>query len=91
MFEFLLFRGVANAILILVNAYFTAAELALFSVRQMRVEPMVAAAHPGACLGRHLQEHLDDFLSAVQLGVTVVPEQQVSLVNSAFTPIQIGG
>ncbi|HEU4982306.1 MAG TPA: CNNM domain-containing protein, partial [Acidobacteriaceae bacterium] len=71
MFEFLLFRGVAIAILILANAFFTAAELALVSVRQTRVEQMVAQRRPGARLVRHLQEHLDDFLPAVQLGVTL--------------------
>jgi CBS domain containing-hemolysin-like protein len=71
MFEFLLFRGVAIAVLILANAFFTAAELALVSVRQTRVEQMVAQRRPGARLVRHLQEHLDDFLPAVQLGVTL--------------------
>lgn len=71
MFEFLLFRGVAIAILILANAFFTAAELALVSVRQTRIEQLVAQRRPGARLVRHLQEHLDDFLPAVQLGVTL--------------------
>ena len=71
MFEFLLFRGVAIAVLILGNAFFVAAELALVSVRQTRVEQMVAQRRPGARLVRHLQEHLDDFLPAVQLGVTL--------------------
>jgi putative hemolysin len=71
MFEFLLFRGVAIFILILGNGFFVAAELALVSVRQTRVEQMIAQHRPGARLVRHLQEHLDDFLPAVQLGVTL--------------------
>ena len=71
MFEFLLFRGVAIAVLILGNGFFVAAELALVSVRQTRVEQMVAQRRPGARLVRHLQEHLDEFLPAVQLGVTL--------------------
>ncbi|MGB7190468.1 MAG: hemolysin family protein [Acidobacteriaceae bacterium] len=71
MFEFLLFHGVAIAVLILGNAFFVAAELALVSVRQTRVEQMVAQRRPGARLVRHLQQHLDDFLPAVQLGVTL--------------------
>ena len=71
MFEFLLFRGVAIVVLILGNGFFVAAELALVSVRQTRVEQMIAQRRPGARLVRHLQQHLDDFLPAVQLGVTL--------------------
>src|SRR5246500_1466547 len=71
MFEFLLFRGVGIFILILGNGFFVAAELALVSVRQTRVEQMIAQRRPGARLVRHLQQHLDDFLPAVQLGVTL--------------------
>src|SRR6185437_16107073 len=71
MFEFLLFRGVAIIVLILGNGFFVAAELALVSVRQTRVEQMIAQRRPGARLVRHLQEHLDEFLPAVQLGVTL--------------------
>ncbi|MGB0122136.1 MAG: hemolysin family protein, partial [Silvibacterium sp.] len=58
-------------VLILGNGFFVAAELALVSVRQTRVEQMIAQRRPGARLVRHLQEHLDDFLPAVQLGVTL--------------------
>src|ERR1700749_2908837 len=71
MFELLLFRGVGIFILILGNGFFVAAELALVSVRQTRVEQMIAQRRPGARLVRHLQQHLDDFLPAVQLGVTL--------------------
>jgi CBS domain containing-hemolysin-like protein len=71
MFEFLLFRGVSIVVLILGNGFFVAAELALVSVRQTRVEQMIAQRRPGARLVRHLQQHLDDFLPAVQLGVTL--------------------
>lgn len=71
MFRFLLFRGVSILVLILGNAFFVAAELALVSVRQTRVEQLIAQRRPGARLVRHLQEHLDDFLPAVQLGVTL--------------------
>jgi CBS domain containing-hemolysin-like protein len=71
MFRFLLFRGVSIVVLILGNGFFVAAELALVSVRQTRVEQLIAQHRPGARLVRHLQEHLDDFLPAVQLGVTL--------------------
>lgn len=71
MLEFLLFRGVAIVVLILANGFFVAAELALVSVRETRVEQLIAQRRAGARLVRRLQEHLDDFLPAVQLGVTL--------------------
>ena len=66
-----LLQIVAVAMLILVNAFFVAAEFALVSVRDTRVEQMVAAGVPGARAVRRLQHDLDDFLPAVQLGVTL--------------------
>src|ERR1700751_5204477 len=71
MFELLLFRGVAIMVLILANGFFVAAELSLVSVRETRIEQLIAQRRPGARLVRRLQQHLDDFLPAVQLGVTL--------------------
>jgi CBS domain containing-hemolysin-like protein len=67
----LLLQFVTVAMLILVNAFFVAAEFALVSVRDTRIEQMVAAGVPGARAVRRLQHDLDDFLPAVQLGVTL--------------------
>lgn len=66
-----LLQFVAVAMLILVNAFFVAAEFAMVSVRDTRIEQMVAAGVPGARAVRRLQHELDDFLPAVQLGVTL--------------------
>src|ERR1700753_2098032 len=71
MFEYLLFRGVSVALLILANGFFVAAEFALVSVRETRIEQMIAQRVPGARAVERLQEHLDDFLPAVQFGVTL--------------------
>ena len=71
MSEFLLFHGVAIVVLILANGFFVAAEFALVSVRQTRVEQLIAERRPGARIVRRLQENLGDFLPAVQLGVTL--------------------
>ena len=57
--------------LILANAFFVAAEFALVSIRDTRIEQMLAAGVPGARAVRRLQQDLDDFLPAVQLGVTL--------------------
>ena len=57
--------------LILANAFFVAAEFALVSIRETRIEQMITAGVPGARSVRRLQQDLDDFLPAVQLGVTL--------------------
>jgi CBS domain containing-hemolysin-like protein len=65
-----LLQFVAVGLLILANAFFVAAEFALVSLRDTRVEQMLAASVPGSRAVRRLQHDLDDFLPAVQLGVT---------------------
>lgn len=66
-----LLQFVSMAMLILANAFFVAAEFALVSVRDTRIEQMMAAGVPGARAVRRLQHDMDDFLPAVQLGVTL--------------------
>ena len=67
----LLLQCVAVAMLILANGFFVAAEFALVSIRETRIEQMLADHVPGARAVRVLQRQLDDFLPAVQLGVTL--------------------
>jgi CBS domain containing-hemolysin-like protein len=69
--ELALLKFAAVAMLILANAFFVAAEFALVSVRDTRIEQLLAAQVPGARAVRRLQHDLDDFLPAVQLGVTL--------------------
>ncbi|MGP8187134.1 MAG: hemolysin family protein [Terracidiphilus sp.] len=71
MHELLLVKPVAVALLILANAYFVAAEFALVSIRDTRVEQLLEARVPGSRAVRRLQHNLDDLLPAVQLGVTL--------------------
>jgi len=66
-----LLKFVAVALLILANGFFVAAEFALVSIRDTRIEQMLAGSMPGARAVRRLQQDLDDFLPAVQLGVTL--------------------
>jgi putative hemolysin len=66
-----LLKSVAVAMLILANAFFVAAEFALVSIRETRIEQMFEAQVPGARAVRRLQQGLDDLLPAVQLGVTL--------------------
>ena len=66
-----LMQFVAVAMLILANAFFVAAEFALVSIRDTRIEQMLTNRVPGARAVRRLQQDLGDFLPAVQLGVTL--------------------
>jgi CBS domain containing-hemolysin-like protein len=67
----LLLQCVAVAMLILANGFFVAAEFALVSIRDTRVQQLLEGHVPGARAVRRLQHDLDDFLPAVQLGVTL--------------------
>jgi CBS domain containing-hemolysin-like protein len=71
MYGLSLVEFVAVGLLILANAFFVAAEFALVSIRETRIEQLLAAGVPGARAVRRLQQDLDDFLPAVQLGVTL--------------------
>ena len=61
----------AVAILVFVNGFFVAAEFALVTVRQTRVQQLVAEGRPGA---RNVEDgitHLDSYIAACQLGITM--------------------
>ncbi len=64
-------RIAAIAALILANGFFVAAEFALVSMRRSRLEKLLADEIPGARSVERLQSRLDDFLPAVQFGVTL--------------------
>lgn len=67
----LLLRLAAIAALILANGFFVAAEFALVSLRRSRLEKLIADGVAGARTVERLQARLDDFLPAVQFGVTL--------------------
>ena len=67
----LFFRLAAIASLILANGFFVAAEFALVSLRHSRLDQLIADEISGARTVQRLQARLDDFLPAVQFGVTL--------------------
>ena len=71
MFEWTLIRGIMVAFFILANSFFVAAEFALVSVRETRIDQLIAQGRPGARTVLQLKRSMDDFLPAVQLGVTL--------------------
>jgi CBS domain containing-hemolysin-like protein len=71
MLEWMFFRAVMVAIFILANSFFVAAEFALISVRETRMEQLLALGRPGARTALQLKRNIDEFLPAVQFGVTL--------------------
>jgi CBS domain containing-hemolysin-like protein len=59
------------AFFILATSFFVAAEFALVSVRETRIQQLIALGRPGARTALKLKHTIDEFLPAVQLGVTV--------------------
>src|ERR1035441_1011996 len=60
MLELMFFRAVMVAFFILANSLFVAAEFALISVRETRMEQLVALGRPGARTALHLKRNIDE-------------------------------
>ena len=71
MLEWMLFRAIMVALFILANSFFVAAEFAVVSVRETRVQQLIALGRPGARTVLQLKRSIDEFLPAVQFGVTL--------------------
>ena len=61
----------ATLFFVLLNAFFVAAEFALVKVRVARIDELARAGRPAARAARHVLSHLDRYLSACQLGITL--------------------
>ena len=59
-------------VLILINGFFSASEIALVAVRRSRIPELVSEQRRGAAALAALKEQPAQFLAAVQIGVTVV-------------------
>jgi CBS domain containing-hemolysin-like protein len=62
---------VAVVVLVLANAFFVAAEFALVGSRRTRLDEMAQAGNAKARLARRAVQHLDRYISATQLGITL--------------------
>jgi len=71
MVMYVLLRLLAVILLVAGNAFFVAAEYALVSVRDTRIEQLIAARRIGARTVQKLHQKLDEVLNGVQLGVTM--------------------
>jgi CBS domain containing-hemolysin-like protein len=62
---------VLGFLLVALNGFFVAAEFALVKVRPTQIDPYVAQGLRRARVARHMVRHLDAYLSATQLGITL--------------------
>lgn len=68
--ESILFEIIVVIVLVLANAFFVAAEFAIVKVRETQIQPL-AEKQKRAKLALKLISHLDEYLSATQLGITI--------------------
>jgi CBS domain containing-hemolysin-like protein len=61
----------ATLFFVLLNGFFVAAEFALVKVREARIAEFVRAGRRSAPIVQHILGHLDRYLSACQLGITL--------------------
>jgi len=57
--------------LVLLNGFFVAAEFAIVKVRSTQIEPLAKGGSKQAGMAKHVITHLDAYLSATQLGITL--------------------
>jgi CBS domain containing-hemolysin-like protein len=62
---------VAVLSLVLLNGFFVAAEFAIVKVRATQIEPLAKRGQRRARVAEHVITHLDTYLSATQLGITL--------------------
>ena len=72
MIAYVLLRVFLVLLLVALNAFFAAAEFALVSVRDTRIQQLVEARRIGARTVQKLHRNLDEVVNGVQLGVTIV-------------------
>jgi CBS domain containing-hemolysin-like protein len=58
-------------ILIILTAFFVATEFAIVKVRQSRIDQLISEGKAGSIAAKQVTTHLDEYLSACQLGITV--------------------
>jgi CBS domain containing-hemolysin-like protein len=57
-------------LLLALNAFFVLAEFAAVKIRPSRIETLIGEGHPRGKLLQHIHQHLDEYLSVCQVGIT---------------------
>lgn len=58
-------------VLVALNGFFVAAEFALVGARRTRLDQLASMGNAAALLGRRMQDDLDRYIAAAQLGITL--------------------
>ncbi len=74
-------------VLVLTNGFFVAAEFALVRIRETQLDMLVAKGWKRAKMARHIVRHLNSYLSATQLGVTMASLGLGYLGEPVFTAV----
>jgi len=72
MVTYVLLRLLLILLLVAANAFFAAAEFALVSIRDTRIQQLIQARRIGARIVQRLHRNLDEVVNGVQLGITIV-------------------
>jgi CBS domain containing-hemolysin-like protein len=83
----LAYEIIGTILLVFVNAFFVMAEFAIVKVRDTRIAELAAEGNRSARVANHIVNHLDAYLSATQLGVTVASLGLGWLGASAFADL----
>ncbi|HEY6563701.1 MAG TPA: CNNM domain-containing protein, partial [Pirellulaceae bacterium] len=57
-------------LLLMLNAFFVLAEFAAVKIRPSRIEELIDQGHRQARAAKHVHDHLDEYLSVCQVGIT---------------------
>jgi CBS domain containing-hemolysin-like protein len=69
--ELILLKLLVIAFLVFLNGFFVASEFAIVKVRASQLDAEVEQGNSRAAFARHVAAHLDAYLSATQLGITL--------------------
>ncbi|NNE20632.1 MAG: DUF21 domain-containing protein, partial [Myxococcales bacterium] len=61
----------ATVFFVLLNGFFVATEFALVKVRATRIDNLAKEGNRSAVIVQHILKHMDRYLSACQLGITL--------------------
>ena len=67
-----LFLLALSMVLVLLNSFFVASEFAIVKIRKTRLQELAASGNLSAKEALNCVKHLDEYLSATQLGITLV-------------------
>lgn len=69
--EMILLRLLALLALVLLNGFFVASELAIVKIRGSQLDTLIDQGDARAMVTKHITDHLESYISATQLGITL--------------------